>query len=99
MRAILAAAVVVAFAAPALARVHFGGGDGSTAASAIVILGAVGEDAGIAAEHAWLKAHRPGARVLRQRLVMRGIRQYDILTLGGAASGDVWFDISGFFGK
>lgn len=87
-------------AAPAGAKVLYAGGDGTSQITAVVILGAKGEDEGIASEYAWLAAHRPGAKVLRQALVQDPSRVYDVLTLAaGAESQEVWFDITGYFGR
>lgn len=94
------AAAFTLFAPAAMAAITFTGGDGSSLAAAIHIVGAVGEDDGVASEYQWIGAHRPGAKVLLQALVMDGGRAYDILTIrDGAASERVFFDITDYFGK
>lgn len=90
----------IVLAPAAMAAITYTGGDGSSLAAAIHIVGAAGEDDGVASEYQWIGAHRPGAKVLRQALVMNGGRAYDILSIRhGATSEDVFFDITDYFGK
>jgi hypothetical protein len=76
-----------------------GGDAGSSIADAVVIR-AGSESAGIGEEYAWIAAHRPGARVVGQALVIDDRKSYDILTIVKAGkTEDVYFDISGFLGR
>lgn len=68
--------------------------DGSSAEAAIPV-------PGIDAEYQWLAANRPGWRPVSQALLAgaRG-KHYDIITISrDGQSQDIFFDISGFFGK
>ena len=90
------AACQVPFASPS-----YGGGDGLSPQTAVVIQGASDERAGIRAEYAWIAAHFPGAKRQGQRLVSSGGKPQDAIDLV-TPSGEhktVYFDISGFFGK
>ena len=90
----------IVFASAAMAAITYTGGDGSSLATAIHIVGALGEDDGVASEYQWIGAHRPGAKVLRQALVMDSGRAYDILSIRhGEATEQVFFDITDYFGK
>ncbi|RFZ82112.1 hypothetical protein DYU05_15940 [Mucilaginibacter terrenus] len=74
--------------------------DGMSYATAIV-LQEKDETTGIHAEYAWLKSHYPGYKTQSQSLASKDKRSYDIihiLTAEGKEM-DVYFDISGFFGK
>ena len=89
-------------AAPgAPAGVTFDGGGGLTCETRIVIHGAAGETAGIAAEHAWLRAHYPDHKPRRQVLAECQQHPTDIMAITTADGRDieVHFDISEFFGK
>ena len=70
------------------------GGDGSSAAKAVVV-GSVDE------EYAWIQRHCPGFRFRMQALQEIEGKPYDVLTLRNAAGEErtVYFDISRFFGK
>jgi hypothetical protein len=96
----LLAGLFITFAAAAHAEITFSGGDGRTAATAVVIEGASGSSDGVASEYDWIAKNRPGARVLGQALVQDGDKIYDFLTLevDGRAE-DLYFDITGFFGN
>jgi hypothetical protein len=68
--------------------------DGSSAGAAIPV-------PGVDAEYQWLATHRPGWRPVRQALLVgsKGAA-YDVITITrGTQSEDIYFDISGFFGK
>lgn len=102
MARILAATLIVAALAAGSvgAEVSYSGGGGANAADAVVIVGAEGESDGVASEYQWVKTNRPGAQVDRQALVMRGEKAFDVLTLStDGAEEEVWFDITGYFGK
>jgi len=81
--------------------IRFEGGDGSSCATRVVILGASGSRDGVAAEHAWLQARYPGYRLRRQALAECEGHATDRLTLTTADGKDVTvhFDISDFLGK
>jgi len=81
--------------------IRFEGGDGSSCATRVVILGASGSRDGVAAEHAWLQAKYPGYRLHRQALAECEGHATDRLTLTTADGKDVTvhFDISDFLGK
>jgi hypothetical protein len=87
-------------------RIRFVGGDGTSEAQAVVIDGARGEQDGVASEYAWLdqvygSRMQGGYRVLKQALRGSGGKHYDVLTVEAkdGTRTDVWFDISGYFGK
>jgi hypothetical protein len=83
------------------AGVSYGGGDGLSCESRVLILGATGENQGVAAEYAWLRKHYPGSKVNRQSMVeceTHPTDQMSITTADGRYV-DVHFDISDFFGK
>jgi len=82
-------------------KITFKGGDGSSMEKAIVIVGAKNEIEGVNSEYAWLKKHHPKWKVGKQALISKKGKKYDILTcvLPNNQKKEVWFDISGFFGK
>ena len=79
----------------------FEGGNGSSLANAVVILGAPSESAGVNAEHAYLSRHFPGSAVVRQALLHQAGKVFDRLEIRTStnASAVVYFDITDFFGK
>lgn len=81
--------------------VRFVGGNGSSAAEAIVIKGVDDEANGVAAEHAWLQQNMPGWEVTGQSLLTKGRKSYDAMTVRSASGEErtIYFDITGFFGK
>jgi hypothetical protein len=89
---------------PPESPIKYAGGDGSTAANAVIITGGNGI-ATTKAEHAWLQQHVPGGKVTRQSLVVqRGPlldRIFDKLevTLADGSEKSYFFDISSSFGK
>ena len=99
-----AAPAPTATAAPAATAaagpVTFAGGDGSSAAEAILVKGAT-EATGVAAEYQWLRDHLPGCRPERQVLLDVGGRRYDQLdvVMPNGERRSVFFDITEFFGK
>ncbi len=83
------------------ASLAYSGGDGSSYAQAIVIKGAKDEEAGVAAERAWLEQRYPGFDKGRQSLMSSDGKNFDLIEFT-TASGEhrsVYFDISDFFGK
>ncbi len=70
------------------------GGDGSSAAQAIVV-------SSVSKEYAWVRRHCPGFQSQMQALQVIEGKPYDILTLRNAAGEErtIYFDISQFFGK
>lgn len=92
--------IFLSLAAAASAEITFSGGDGSTAATAIIIEGAAGSSDGVASEYDWIAKNRPGAEVLGQALVQDGDKVYDLLTLRvDGREEELYFDITGFFGN
>ena len=90
----------IALADAASADITFAGGDGSSAANAIIIVGAAGEGDGVQSEYDWLSSNRAGATVKSQALMQDGDRIFDALTIEiGGKQKDVFFDITAFFGK
>jgi hypothetical protein len=81
--------------------ITYAGGDGSSCEQAVVISGAKGERAGIAAEYSWIRVHFPGYHRTEQDLTQCGDKPADLLHLedGAGRKASVFFDISGFFGK
>jgi len=81
-------------------HIKFLGGDGSTLAKAVVITGARGEIDGVQSEYDWLAKFRPGWSPTNQALVHSGGRVYDRLNITKAGQkAEIWFDISGYFGR
>ncbi len=70
------------------------GGDGSSAAQAVVV-GSVAE------EYAWVARHCPGFQFQMQSLQLIDGKPYDVLTLRNAQGEErqIFFDISRFYGK
>jgi hypothetical protein len=82
------------------AGISFGGGDGLSCEKRVLIHGARGEMAGIAAEHAWLDQRYPGYKLNVQSLGECQQQPTDIMsiTTSDGRKVDVHFDISEFFG-
>jgi hypothetical protein len=96
----LSALAALALAGHAMADITFGGGDGTSPETAIVILGAEGSSDGVASEYDWIGKMRPGAQILEQALIQNGERFYDAITIRvGGADEVIYFDITDFFGK
>ncbi len=73
--------------------------DGSSRERAVVIK-APSETAGIAQEGQWLQEHFPRFVKRGQSLIVSEGRSYDLVKIevdGGTR--EIWFDITGFFGK
>lgn len=79
----------------------YSGGDGSSRAQAVIILGARDTEAGIGAENAWIRQRYPGARKTKQTLETVGRRHYDVIrfTLSDGQTKSIYCDITDFFGK
>jgi hypothetical protein len=80
--------------------VTYAGGDGKTADTAVVIVGACGSADGVSAEYEWLKSNLPGAKPESQSLIT-GKRVYDlfVVVLPDGDGREVYFDISSFYGR
>lgn len=90
--------ICVALAAVATAEVRFSGGDGSSAAKAIVIEGANDETEGVASEYDWIAKNRPEAVFLQQKLLQENGKVFDLMILQSAgAKEEIYFDITAFF--
>ncbi len=99
-RVVLAFAVMVALANSSEAKVSYRGGDGSSIAKAVKIVGARNGFEGVRSEYVWLARNKPTCRRGSQTLLNKGRKMYDLLTIrcGGRAV-NVYFDITNFFGK
>ena len=87
-------------ATPALAEIHFLGGDGGTMADAVIIADAQGETDGVDSEYYWLSQHFPGYATDGQALLQDRDKIYDLLTIHHQGKQiEIYFDITGFFGK
>jgi hypothetical protein len=94
-----ALAFVLIFAAPALAKISYGGGAGSSFGTAITIK-ASNNFEGVKAEYAWIRKRLPGWRVVGQSLLTRGSKNYDVIEITKAGKRKtLYFDITNFFGK
>ncbi len=81
--------------------IEYGGGDGLSLKTAVVILHAKGEDDGVRSEYNWIARHHPNWKVRGQVLLQgkQGIFDKIICVSPDGKTVDVYFDISGFFGK
>jgi len=79
----------------------YGGGDGLSPATAVVVQGVGDERAGIRAEYAWIAQHFPGSKPKAQHLSSFGGKPQDAIVIVTVAGNEttVYFDISAFFGK
>lgn len=86
--------------APAATTAPSAARDGASFETAIVI-DAPDEGAGVKAEYDWLRAHLPGGQPAGQALLNHGSKVYDLIhvRLPDGSMRDVYFDITGFFGK
>jgi hypothetical protein len=72
---------------------------GSSVKTAVVIE-AKNETEGVRAEYKWIRDHMPGWRTGSQHLLDEDGRVYDMIEVSrGGESREVYFDISGWFGK
>ncbi len=81
--------------------IEYGGGDGLTMTTAVVILHAKGEKEGVRAEYHWISVHHPDWKTRGQALLQGGNGIYDkiVCVKPDGKTVDIFFDISGFFGK
>lgn len=91
---------------PAIGGISFVGGQGTSTADAVRIVGAHGESDGVASEYTCLDAafgsRRKGKwKLLRQSLVGKDGKNFDVMSveLQDGTKKDVFFDISDYFGK
>ena len=81
--------------------IQYGGGDGLSLATAVVILHAKGESDGVRAEYHWIATHYPDWKVRGQALLQgkKGIYDKIVCVKPDGKTVDIFFEISGFFGK
>jgi len=81
--------------------IQYEGGDGSSCQQAIAIVGARGEQDGVASEYTWIKQHYPGAKLDQQSLIDCNGAPTDKMAIETADGQKVtlFFDLSRFFGK
>ena len=81
--------------------IEYGGGDGLTIPTAVVILHAKGEKEGVRAEYHWISVHHPDWKTRGQVLLQgeNGIYDKIVCVKPDGKTVDIFFDISGFFGK
>ena len=74
--------------------------DGSSYEKAIFIE-EKSETKGVHAEYEWIKKNYPGSKVMGQSLSYKDKKPYDVIHIETAAGDkkDIYFDISGFYGK
>lgn len=74
--------------------------DGSSFEKAIV-LSAKSESTGVNAEYVYLRKVYPGYKLIQQSLSHKNKKAYDVMSIETANGDkkDVYFDITGFFGK
>lgn len=81
-------------------HLSYSGGDGSSLEQAVIIKGAKDEQAGVAAERAWIEQRYPGFHKGQQSLLSSGGKHYDeirIATREGHKA--LYFEITDFLGK
>jgi hypothetical protein len=81
--------------------ISYKGGDGSTEAKAILIVGAKDDFSATGAEYAYLRQHFPGYHFDSQALMSAGNKSYDMLAFEDAkgAPHHLYFDITSTLGK
>lgn len=95
----LASFLTLAVAGVGDAEVRFMGGDGASAATAIIVI-APEELEGVLAEYSWLEQKYGGWKKVSQALVHDGGRSYDVFKISkDSDSKTVYFDITSFFEK
>jgi hypothetical protein len=105
MRAIvvIATLLVALFAPAAFAQsgISYGGGDGASFATAIVVQGAKNELDGVAAERVYVTRLHPDWREANSALLNKEGRAYDSNTYraGDGSEHTLIFDVTSFFGK
>ena len=92
--------VLFATTGTANAKITYAGGDGSSIAKPIIILGANGELNGVRSEYDWLRKFRPSCQRAGQSLAKSGSHFIDVLDIRcNGRPESVYFDITKFFGK
>jgi hypothetical protein len=84
---------------PSYDAARYGGGNGRSQESAVVIK-AASEAVGVGSEYAWIADAYPGAKVIDQALTAwENGKRYDILTVktSGGERLTLWFDISAMY--
>ena len=81
--------------------IQFNGGNGSSKDQAIIIFGAESDSEGVDAEYRYLDLLYKGWELDEQTLIFDKDKQYDIMSikLPDGSKKDVFFDISGFYGR
>jgi hypothetical protein len=81
--------------------ITYKGGDGSTEAKAIVIVGAKDDFSATGAEYAYLGRHFPGYHFDSQALMSAGNKSYDMLAFDDSKGNPhhLYFDITATLGK
>jgi len=81
--------------------IKYEGGDGSSCKQAIAIVGAHGEQDGVASEYTWINQHYPGSKLDQQSLIDCNGAPADQMAIETADGQKIvlFFDISRFFGK
>jgi hypothetical protein len=100
MKTFFLALLTIVFVGCSSGKLNYSGGDGSSMEKAVVIKGAKDEEAGVAAESAWMEQKFPGFVKGTQALMNSGGKSYDrieITTREGKKT--IYFDITDFFGK
>ena len=83
------------------AAVSYGGGDGASFATSIIVNDAKNEEEGIIAEHAYVTRFHPDWREQDTAIVRNQSRYYDKNTYGSEDGSEhtLIFDVTDFFGK
>ena len=86
-----------------VSAISYGGGDGASFATAIVIKGAHSESEGVAAERAYVVKYHADwdPREVDTALMQNGDRDYDLSRYRGRNGAEhvLYFDVTEFFGK
>ena len=99
MIAICCLALSLSAAAPALAKVSYSGGKGTSIEDAVIIKAANTME-GILAEREYIERHFPGWQKKAQTLLDKGKRVYDEIKIcRGLTCKSLYFDVTSFFGK
>ena len=100
MRTVCLALLAVVVLGCRTVSLSYSGGDGMSLEHAVVISGAKNEEAGVAAERAWMEQRYPGFSQGRQTLLSSGGKKYDAIQIATREGHKtVYFDITDFFGK
>ena len=81
--------------------IQYKGGSGTSKEQAIIIIGAESELEGVDAEYDYLDSKFEEYEFLSQVFLGEPDKQYDLLRikLQDGTDREIWFDISGFFGR